>query len=337
MSDGNGGKITGVVTALFLVLSIGLTALAIWDAAVSHTEDAIGARQSAREYAENAKKQIAESCVGSEPVALRECIQKIVEATDENERAENDLVAQKDMARWAFFLLIASIVGTALTGVGIWFVRENLIEMRLARKIGDEAVSTAQDANKIARENIHAENRSWLKVEPINIGPVKFENGRIRLEVTFQAKNIGRNPAINVILFAKFFSGRGFVISNGALQDTTHLQMIAVKFIKSSTGSLLFSGEITQCKISANAELDPETERKADEQISLGVPPQNLVVNISAVFGAIYQTAGFENFCHTAQILIIRRADGLPLTAENGEVLADGLRGIVSPSPYVMT
>lgn len=42
-------------------------------------------------------------------------------------REERDLQAQREMAQWAFWMVVVSGVGVVITGAGVWLVRETLI------------------------------------------------------------------------------------------------------------------------------------------------------------------------------------------------------------------
>ena len=79
------------------------------------------------QYSTHANKQIEKTCLLLEPSAMAECIRIIIEATNEENRSERDIVAQETMALWALGVVIISGFGLVVTGVGVWFVGHTLI------------------------------------------------------------------------------------------------------------------------------------------------------------------------------------------------------------------
>lgn len=115
-------------------------------------------------------------------------------------RKEYDLQAQRDMARWAFWMVIISGVGVVITGAGVWLVRETLVHTA-----AQSAAAAAQ--TEIARKEFRYSRRPIITVTitddnieqledffdaPENYVPT-FDSVP---EIGFELKNVGEGPAI---------------------------------------------------------------------------------------------------------------------------------------------
>ena len=111
-------------------------------------------------YARQADEQIKE-CIAFTDDALKSvCIREVVDATNENERAESDLVAQTEMSLWALCMLIATIIMTLITAAGVWFVKGTLEQSMLATKAAQAAVAATQESSRDA-------NRAYVDVDAV--------------------------------------------------------------------------------------------------------------------------------------------------------------------------
>jgi hypothetical protein len=134
-------------------------------------------------------------CFGQvEPGAsLRECVEQAVATTREEQRSEQDLSAQRQMAQWAFWLLIATIAQMPLTALGLilllWTIRQ-----------GREALDLQKSGN-----------RPWLtfrnlKVHRINmIRPTEAHEGEdwiIAAVIEVEIVNSGSTPAKDIRVIA---------------------------------------------------------------------------------------------------------------------------------------
>lgn len=145
---------------------------------------------------------------------MAQCIRKIIEATNEQDRAERDLVAQTDMSLWALWMLVVSGFALALTTIGVWFVYETagyakatLAHTESANKAAWEMVEDSRKTVKfsekaadVSREALIATDRPWIKVEVDICDALIFEESEISIKVRFTLRNIGRSPATNVSL-----------------------------------------------------------------------------------------------------------------------------------------
>lgn len=190
MSERDRGGFHQVVTALVAILVVALTVAAIYATGSStgiarHKQQANSAA-----YAAHAEQEIEDRCLLLEPPAMAECIRSIIEATNEHDRDENDLVAQIDMAWFALWMTIISGASVGVTAVGIYYVRQTL------RK-------TAESVD-LSRDQMIVENRPWLAVETESVSQsfYVYYDG-LKIDVDFGIKNVGRSPALNVYFHAE--------------------------------------------------------------------------------------------------------------------------------------
>lgn len=147
-------------------------------------------------YARHAQEDIQERCLLSEPVAQAECIREVVEATREDERAERDLIAQSEMALWAFWMLIVTGVTAAVTGIGVYYVRSTLMQAGETNRAAVAAAEAANEANRIMR----AESRPWISIDQNVMCDFIYEEGSDRCNIWWQytLTNKGKMPAHNI-------------------------------------------------------------------------------------------------------------------------------------------
>jgi CHASE3 domain sensor protein len=79
----------------------------------------------------------------------------VVETANEHERAEDDLNAQRNMAKWALFMLLATVAMAITTVFGVYYVWRTLNatqEMSADQaKVWSDQVSASLDAIKTAQ------------------------------------------------------------------------------------------------------------------------------------------------------------------------------------------
>ncbi len=181
MSNGNRG--TDTLTVVNVFIGIALVAYLFWLAyhfGYSHAERGFQASANSQKYADSASDDIKNSCPFTDPATLAECAYKIVESTHEEQRAERDLVAQIDVAQWTFWLIPLTILGLAATVVGIWFVRENLREIRIT--------------NELSRDMGKAQTRAYVHVSSFK-PYARQERGRLQAKIEIEFSNTGQSPA----------------------------------------------------------------------------------------------------------------------------------------------
>ncbi|CAN7647797.1 hypothetical protein [Mesorhizobium caraganae] len=125
------------------------------------------------------EKMIAESCFGMDKSAFVKCVSDKFETYDRDQSSNQDLQAQKDMAFWAFCTFLASCVSLAITGLGIYYVRNTLLT---------------------SIEATNHELRAYLSVVPDGINPLQIRPmviGHVRV------RNVGQAIAKNVHLMVR--------------------------------------------------------------------------------------------------------------------------------------
>ena len=127
-------------------------------------------------------------CIGESSVedALK-CYEVAYNTDREQERAEEDLDAQREMANWAEGMLWATVfigsVTAAVTAFGVWFVYKTLGATK-------ETLRTTQDMALDQRRIGEAQTRAYISVNPI------FEDFDAETpSLKFKWENVGQTPA----------------------------------------------------------------------------------------------------------------------------------------------
>lgn len=170
-----------ILAGLLFVLIVGATGRAL---GVEAGRNEVSARQ----HYENAKKDALESCARAEGGASIECVTKAIESAQEKSESRQDLYAQQDMAKWAFWMLIASLGTFIVTAFGVWFVKSTLDATLLAVKETSDATRAMQEANAIAA----MANRPYLIVQPEIKKATIYDPAQ---RVIFAYRNYGTSPA----------------------------------------------------------------------------------------------------------------------------------------------
>ena len=125
-------------------------------------------------YARHAQDEIGRTCAGLDGTAQTKCIVRVVEATNEHNRSESDLKAQRNMAKWALLMLVATVAMAITTAFGVYYVWRTL---NITREIGEKQV----------RANV-----AYSTYEVIDMSHTSYEaDTGIRLVF----KNFGASPA----------------------------------------------------------------------------------------------------------------------------------------------
>ncbi|MEM6408168.1 MAG: hypothetical protein AAF700_07085 [Pseudomonadota bacterium] len=131
-----------------------------------------------QEYASQAAQEIESTCVGLGGSRELECIISVIEATNAHERAENDLIAQKNMARWSLWMLLSTVAMAGITALGVYYIWHTLVATQ----------KMAMDSLKIGS----AQSAAYLSVESCK---TTFEDDRIN--VVTGIRNMGSFPCRN--------------------------------------------------------------------------------------------------------------------------------------------
>jgi len=118
----------------------------------------------------------------------------------EQERAQDDLLAQQDMAFWAMLMFFAASLTVLLTGMGIWLLKRTLDATLQAVKDTGEATEAMRDANEIAQDTSQRQLRAYVGTEDhamIDFIVDQF-NGHI-----CKVYNRGQTPAYDVEIWSR--------------------------------------------------------------------------------------------------------------------------------------
>jgi hypothetical protein len=131
----------------------GIYAYLIWDYSAQHTRGNIEAEYASREYANDTNQQIRDKCLRLADAGLRDCIEKIVKTSREQQRGERDLNAQESMAYWTRLTGAAAALGVLLSVIGIYLIWATLRETR-------NAVINASTTNSLMLSS----QRPWIEI-----------------------------------------------------------------------------------------------------------------------------------------------------------------------------
>ena len=95
-------------------------------------------------------------------------------------------------------------------------------------------------------------------------------------------------------------------------------------------------GEKRRVSFTADAQIDPESERITEQDIEAGVLEENLRVAISAAFCVIYQSSASNAWCYTAHIVVFGKRDGTEWNSSLGDVPPANIRMTVVPEFTLM-
>ncbi|NBB38649.1 hypothetical protein [Sphingobium yanoikuyae] len=141
-----------------------------------------------------AHAEIAARCHTS--VNPRACLDNAITADIERQRAEHELIASQQSARWTMLGVLVSLLSATMSIAAIYFVW---------RTYGE-----ALETNRIAREAAEADLRPWLHFDELEVGHITVRkigrNWHINIPYSVKVANSGRVPAINAQVKAFAFN-----------------------------------------------------------------------------------------------------------------------------------
>jgi hypothetical protein len=183
-----------IVLAGLIVLSVLLLVIIL--VASSEREQVYQQYATSQAYAE-AQERFKTECYGLTTIEeIRKCFELIIKNTREPQRAEEDLSAQKQMARWAELMTYITL------GIGIATV-----------SVASISAYFFVQSNSLNRQALIASHRAWMKLTRNEIQSsltwIKDEQGYDvgKIEIDFDVSNIGKSPALNVWLDVESYAG----------------------------------------------------------------------------------------------------------------------------------
>lgn len=189
------------------LLCISVTAWVSWSVSSDLTEQQVRGEKTAEYHDTYAEEAIDQKCLGLKLPALRDCIHEQIESAHDHERAEQDLDAQQDMARFTKVMGWTAIVSVFLGAGSIVLIFLTLREtQKMAKettrigdaqvKISNAAVKSAQEANKITREAMQSANRPFVIVATRFVNEGDWRNGQSSGEWQVELRNYGKSTAL---------------------------------------------------------------------------------------------------------------------------------------------
>ncbi|CDX60829.1 exported hypothetical protein [Mesorhizobium plurifarium] len=186
MFDSNRGPLFGAVTAIcFAVLCCLIFAMGLSIGSLD-THYSQRADQTSQQYVADTKQRVEHECAKVGPARVLECVQEIVEASRESQRAEYDLSSQQEMAVWARWTFISTVAGlfvsiAALAGL-FWSLAQTRTAIWDNRHFGEAQVRAYLSVSKV-EASLHpvanAGNATWvltIKVYAMNAGQTPARN-----------------------------------------------------------------------------------------------------------------------------------------------------------------
>lgn len=210
MSDSDRGgepSSQGLATAVTILLFLGGVIYLLYDD--SQGEERREARRTDHEQA------VALCTSLGNGVADPACIIERLDAQQEQNRAEHDLKAQQEMARWALLMLF-------VTTVGVIYIAQTLGATQLTLKEARAATKAAQDAVAATTETGRAQVRAYLSVRGGKFRVSERDEIRKKNEIDgyFTVINVGNSPARGALFTPKLrlsaYTDDGGMISHDA-------------------------------------------------------------------------------------------------------------------------
>ncbi len=187
MSDSNRGK--GVAARLasfssFLLVLVLVAGASYWVIIWGWSQEFVYSRDAdnyTNQYSANTYSPEYHRCITLPPHLQRDCKNDAENKKRDYQRDEQDLVAQKTSALWAYIMGAAAVLGVGLSSLGVWLIWTTF--------------NATREANSIARETGQTQTRAYVHVEKYR--PYAWKVGdRFYASIEIFIKNSGQSPAI---------------------------------------------------------------------------------------------------------------------------------------------
>jgi len=232
-------------------------------------------------------------------------------------------------------ILAISVIGLWLATNRLWAAGEKqfalLSETGAAQSRDMQAsIAASTTAVEIATQAYLAEHGTWLRVYPTIVGPIRFTGGKIRMEITIEAENIGKNPAIGVHLGCRMFRTLGYGI--GEPETSACIEQTKGFATLGELGRDLLPGEKMSLKFAADAEAAPRLEGLVLDQVMAGIPESNFAPILNAAFCAIWKTPASDTWRHSASAVVLTvKGKGTKMDMRDGEISSEELSSVLIP------
>ena len=210
-----------IIAVVFGLVVFGLVGWGVYKTGYLRGEQAGEYQANSDTYASHAQKEIRRNCSWRDGVAFSACVIGVVEATNEHERSESNLVAQRDMARWAFAMLIVTVLMALVTALGVYYVWRTLLATQ--RMANDTRVIGEAQTRAHVLFNVES-----FEFEVVDFsGPETVTTGLFNAEI----RNFGNTVAAHVTAWAK-----ATLTIDGIKRDPVYFHFAKDGFIQNGDG-----------------------------------------------------------------------------------------------------
>lgn len=216
MFDGNGNKDVGhwIVWAGITLLALFLAGNAFW---LSRIGDDVNKQAATSQSYRDAQEIFERECTELPSTKeILKCFRESIQDTRQPARNEEDVDAQKQMARAAWAMLFATLaiglISIGLTIIGVLYIRGTLHytrltaehtqgmleEARQATEAAQRAADAASETNANAVKAMKADLRPWIKINQTSAHRVFAQKRGLSVSIQCHFQNIGRSPARSV-------------------------------------------------------------------------------------------------------------------------------------------
>lgn len=186
-----------LIAGMPIALALGIIGFAVFGGLSEQSEYERRFYQSSQRYTADTYSPAYYSCLRLAGQSMTNCVAKANEEWRENERKEQDLVAQQTTAIWTFLMGVAAIVGVTLSALGVYLVWTTFNETRKANEISK---SQARASITISDASLRIPKNGF---QPTPKGHPIFPEGSYMFVLGCQIENTGLTVAKDVKLFAR--------------------------------------------------------------------------------------------------------------------------------------
>lgn len=251
--------------ALFCILAIFGTAVVIYAAGGALGVETGRKQVNARQHYDQVKNDALKSCIGREGSALRDCATEAVETAQDQSVSRQDLYAQQDMAKWAFWMMCLTFGTVLVTGVGVYFVKRTLDTNSDFLEESIKATGAMERQNNLAEQG----QRPWVTIE-IDVSRVSTKSIEPEFDFDIIFRNVGRSVAT-------FFNFYHEILYEGDGRDSISEFVAAAKSEVPTSKILLVPGDSHKISLKRHTSENDAIWNKSDTENIEGALPLIMV------------------------------------------------------------
>lgn len=230
-------------------------------------------------------------------------------------------------------VLAASTIALWAATRRLWVAGER--QFKLTRAMSIRQSRDTKESIDIARKAYVAEHRTWLKIRPIEIGPITFKDARINLTIEIEVENIGNRPAIDVNIGCIPYRSGMRAIGRRGVEEAIAQQMRWRGITNEVVGPSVMPGDKASQRF-LNFEFEV-SETSAAENLEIGVPKANIPITLTVAFCAIYKSLSSDEWRSIGHSVWLSKADRSEFTPLRGNVDPINIRATMLPGDDVMS